>query len=128
IYGVDGEPLAAVVGRMLRERGQTVATAESCTGGLLAAALTDIPGSRDYFRYGWITYANDAKTALLGVPERVLIDHGAVSEPTVTAMAEGARARAGADYALAISGIAGPSGGMPAKPVGTVCIALADPS
>jgi nicotinamide-nucleotide amidase len=105
----------------------TVATAESCTGGLLAKMLTDTPGSSRYFKYGWVTYANDAKTELLGVGPEVLREHGAVSEQTVRAMAAAARQRGKADYAVAISGIAGPEGGTPDKPVGTVWIALAHP-
>lgn len=125
VYGADGEPLSEVVGRLLREKGRTVATAESCTGGLLAKHLTDVSGSSDYFRYGWVTYANEAKTRLLGVPEETLRQHGAVSEQTVAAMASGALAASGADHALAISGVAGPTGGTPDKPVGMVCIALA---
>jgi nicotinamide-nucleotide amidase len=128
IFGADGQPLAEVVGLALKLKGQTVATAESCTGGLLAKMLTDISGSSDYFRYGWVTYANEAKMAELGVPEQTLMAHGAVSDATVRAMAEGARQRARADYALAISGVAGPTGGTADKPVGTVCIALASGS
>ena len=126
IYGADGCTLPEVVGELLRSRSQTVATAESCTGGLLAKYLTDIPGSSDYFRYGWVTYSDQAKTALLDVPPQTLQQHGAVSEPAVLAMATNARVRSGADYALSVSGIAGPTGGSPGKPVGTVCIALAD--
>lgn len=126
IYACDGVPLAQVVGQMLAQRMKKIATAESCTGGLLAEYLTDIPGAADYFEYGWVTYANQAKMELLGVPEQTLVDHGAVSEPTARAMATGARERSKSDYALAVSGIAGPSGGTPAKPVGMVCIALAD--
>ncbi len=125
VFGADGEQLAEVVGRMLQQRRQTVATAESCTGGLLAKLLTDTAGSSEWFGFGWITYANAAKVAQLGVPEAVLAEHGAVSEPVVRAMAEGARRLAQSDYALAVSGIAGPGGGTPDKPVGMVCIALA---
>ncbi|QOV91190.1 competence/damage-inducible protein A [Humisphaera borealis] len=127
IYGQDDVPLATVVARLLLQDPShpTVATAESCTGGLVARMLTDIPGSSAYFKYGWVTYANQAKTDLLGVPAQTLIDHGAVSEATVLAMAKGARDRAGATYALSLSGIAGPDGGTPEKPVGTVWIALA---
>ncbi len=125
IYAADGGTLPEVIGEMLRSRQQTVTTAESCTGGLLAKYLTDIPGSSDYYRLGWVTYSNEAKIEQLDVPADTLREHGAVSEPTVRAMAENARTRAAADYALAISGIAGPSGGTAEKPVGTVCIALA---
>ncbi|MDB5297576.1 MAG: CinA-like protein [Phycisphaerales bacterium] len=129
IYGRDGEPLSEIVARLLLAdpAKPTVATAESCTGGLVAAMLTDVPGSSAYFRSGWVTYANEAKVAQLGVPQQTLIDHGAVSEPTVVAMAAGALERAGATYALAVSGIAGPGGGTPEKPVGTVWFALAHP-
>lgn len=125
IYGADGLSLAEVVGAMLAERKQTVATAESCTGGLLAKYLTDVPGSSGWFGFGWVTYANEAKMRQLQVPEATLQAHGAVSEPTVLAMAEGARRLSQADYALAVSGVAGPTGGTPDKPVGRVCIALA---
>ena len=125
VYGADDVPLAQVVGEMLKRESKSVATAESCTGGLLAKYLTDVSGSRDWFRYGWVTYANEAKTSQLGVPEALLAEHGAVSEAVVRAMAEGALARSGADVAVAISGVAGPTGGTPQKPVGTVCLALA---
>jgi PncC family amidohydrolase len=90
--------------------------------------LTDIPGASDYFHAGWVTYSNDIKAKMLGVSEQTLADHGAVSEPVAIQMAIGARRHAHADYALAISGIAGPDGGTPQKPVGTVCIALAHPT
>jgi PncC family amidohydrolase len=125
VFGRDGQNLAEVVAALLASSRKTVATAESCTGGLLAKMLTDIPGSSGYFQQGWITYSNKAKTERLGVSENVLNVHGAVSEPVVDAMARAARRLAKADYALAISGIAGPSGGTESKPVGTVCIALA---
>lgn len=129
VYGQDEQTLQEVVGGMLKsaEGSPTVATAESCTGGLLGKMLTDIPGSSAYYSHGWVTYANRAKEELLGVPAEALQQHGAVSEPVVIAMANGARARSGSTYALAISGIAGPDGGTAAKPVGTVCIALAFP-
>ena len=128
VFGEEDETLQAVAGRMLKSApGSSVATAESCTGGLLGKMLTDVPGSSVYYSYGWITYANQAKEKLLGV-QRVLLDqYGAVSEPVVLAMANGARDHANSTYALAISGIAGPDGGTPDKPVGTVCIALAHP-
>jgi len=127
VYGADDETLQEVVGRKLIEGmpGRTVATAESCTGGLLAKMLTDKPGSSAYFDRGFVTYANAAKEDLLDVPGPLLAEHGAVSEPVVRAMAEGVLRNTGAYYALAISGVAGPGGGTPQKPVGTVCIALA---
>lgn len=122
IYGQDEQSLQEAVALLLKQAGQTVTSAESCTGGLLAKVLTDVPGSSAYFRQGWITYANDAKSELLGV---TIGQGGAVSEDAVRQMAIGARQRSGADFALAISGIAGPDGGTPQKPVGTVCIGLA---
>ena len=127
IFGQDDETLQQVVGRMLKgsPEAMTVSTAESCTGGLLGKMLTDIPGSSAYFSFGWVTYANIAKEEMLGVSPELLRLHGAVSEPVVLTMAAGARSRARSTYALSISGIAGPDGGTPAKPVGTVCIALA---
>jgi nicotinamide-nucleotide amidase len=133
IYGRDNDTLAEAVARLLTDdahvlrNGPSVATAESCTGGLLAKMLTDVPGSSRYFKQGYVTYANAAKTSLLGVPEEMLSRHGAVSEPVVLAMATGAREQARVAYALAISGVAGPDGGTPDKPVGTVCLALAHP-
>ena len=109
IFGRDLDTLQSVVGQLLRDRpGKTVTTAESCTGGLLAKQLTDISGSSAYFREGFVTYSNEAKTRLLGVPATLLSQHGAVSEPVAIAMAEGARQRAESDYALSITGIAGP--------------------
>ncbi len=121
----DSELLALAVrlGAALKARGATVATAESCTGGWVAKALTDVPGSSEWFAYGLVTYGNDAKVALLNVPVSVLGRSGAVSEETVRAMAAGARDLSGADYAVAISGIAGPDGGSANKPLGTVWFA-----
>jgi nicotinamide-nucleotide amidase len=117
--------LAAELGRALLARGWRVTVAESCTGGLVAGAITSVAGSSDWFDVGYVTYSNGAKTALLGVTEAVLVAHGAVSEETARAMAEGALAQSGADLAAAVTGIAGPAGGTPAKPVGTVCFAWA---
>ena len=119
---------AARLGALLLERGWTVTTAESCTGGWIAKVLTDIAGSSRWFERGFVTYSNDAKTAMLGVPAAVLAEHGAVSEPVVAAMASGATAAAGADCAIAVSGIAGPDGGVPGKPVGTVWYAWLTPA
>lgn len=127
LYGTDDTPLEAAVGALLRARGWTVAVAESCTGGLLAQRFTSVPGSSDYFLRGWVTYSNAAKEEDLGVPAAVLAQHGAVSAACVEAMAAGARRRAGAHVALAISGIAGPGGGTPEKPVGLVYVGLAAP-
>ena len=125
LYGEGGEDMPQVVGRLLRERGQTLAVAESCTGGLIAEKLTGVPGCSDYFLGGVVAYANDAKSALLGVPAPVLESHGAVSEPTARAMAEGVRERFGADIGVATTGISGPGGGSEEKPVGLVYVALA---
>ncbi len=128
VYGEGDDTLPVVVGRLLRNTGQTLALAESCTGGLIAEQLTDVAGSSDYFLGAVVAYANEAKVKLLGVPEDVLAEHGAVSEPVARAMAEGARQRFGADFGLATTGISGPGGGSPDKPVGLVQIALAQES
>ena len=109
----------------LRARGWSLATAESCTGGLIAAACTDLAGSSDWFERGFVTYSNAAKQELLGVDEALIRAHGAVSRPVVLAMAAGALARSRAQLAVAVTGIAGPAGGSPDKPVGTVWIATA---
>ncbi len=111
----------------LRAKNWKLATAESCTGGLIAAAITDIAGSSDVFGYGFVTYANQAKTDLLGVPANLIAAVGAVSQAVAARMAEGARARAGADIAVAVTGIAGPGGGSAEKPVGTVWFAVSLP-
>ena len=125
VFGRDEESLEEVVGRQLRQRGLTLAVAESCTGGMLGDRITSVPGSSQYFLGGIISYANRVKEQQLGVPGSLISLHGAVSGEVVTAMAEGVRSRLGADLALAISGIAGPEGGTQEKPVGTVWLALA---
>ena len=125
IYGTGEENLVDVVGRKLAERKKTIATAESCTGGLLAKLLTDVPGSSEYFLYGWVTYSNRAKTTELGVPGELIEKFGAVSEKTAEAMAKGAKERAKTDFAISITGIAGPTGGSKEKPVGLVYIGIA---
>lgn len=104
--------------------GKSVATAESCTGGLISAAITDTPGSSEIFTYGFVTYANEAKEKVLGVPHGLLQTHGAVSGPVALAMAKGARRVSGADIAVSVTGIAGPGGGTPEKPVGLVYIGI----
>lgn len=122
--GLELAAYAAV--QNLKAAGLTAATAESCTGGLIAALLTGVPGASQAFRYGWVTYCNEAKERQLNVPHEVLEQYSAVSEPVVQAMAENARQFAGADLAVAVSGNAGPTKGAPNEPeVGTVCIALA---
>ncbi len=123
-YGSDAEDLAAIVLDMLRSRGLTLAVAESCTGGLLGARLTAVPGSSDVFVGGVIAYSNDVKREHLGVAEATLARHGAVSEETAREMAQGVRARCGTGVAAAITGVAGPGGGTPEKPAGTVCVAV----
>lgn len=123
VYSVDGRPLELVLAEMLFERKKTIAVAESCSGGLLASRLTDVPGSSRYFDQGVVCYSNHAKTQLLGVPEVLIHEHGAVSEPVAKAMAEGIASRARTNIGVGITGIAGPDGGTPQKPVGTVVIA-----
>lgn len=118
--------LAARVGAACRTNGVTLATVESCTGGLVAHLITEIPGSSTYFRGALVTYANEAKTALADVPSTTLDHHGAVSAQVAVAMAEGARRRLQTDLAVAITGVAGPSGGTDAKPVGLTYVAIAD--
>ncbi len=122
VYGVGEETLAEVVGRQLQRLGKTLAVAESCTGGLLAKLITDIPGASGYFARGWVTYSNQAKVEELGVPQELIERYGAVSEPVAEAMARGARRKAQANCAIGITGIAGPDGGTEEKPVGLVCI------
>lgn len=116
--------MEVLVGQLLREKGLNLATAESCTGGLVADRITNIPGSSDYFRGGVVAYAYEAKVSLLKVSWDTLRTYGAVSEETVIEMARGARTALGADIAVSVSGIAGPGGGMPDKPVGTTWIGL----
>ena len=128
IYGEGLDTLASVVAADLRNAGSvTVATAESCTGGLVAKYLTDAPGSSAYVVGGWVTYSNEMKTSQLGVEPRLIALHGAVSEPVAISMAEGAKARSGATFAVAITGIAGPGGATETKPVGLVHFAVASP-
>lgn len=124
---VGPQTLAERVLELLRERDRTVSTAESCTGGRIASWLTAVPGASKSFLEGTVAYANEVKTRRLGVPEELLAEHGAVSEPVARAMAEGSRKQSGTDYAIGVTGIAGPDGGTDAKPVGLVFIALAGP-
>jgi nicotinamide-nucleotide amidase len=127
VYSTDGRPLEAVLGELLREGRMTIAVAESCSGGLLASKITDVPGSSDYFDRGVVCYSNLAKVEWLGVPVPLLEEYGAVSEPVARAMAAGVKARARAHVGVGITGIAGPGGGTPQKPVGTVAVAVITP-
>jgi len=127
VFSTDGRSLPEVVGDQLRQRDCTIAAAESCTGGLLLGRLTDVPGSSDYVRGGVVAYANQIKIDQLGVAPALLESFGAVSEPVAEAMADGVRVRLNADVGVAVTGIAGPSGGTATKPVGTVAIAVAGP-
>ena len=122
------EPLEAIVAGTLRSRGATLAVAESCTGGLLAKMLTDVPGASAFFRGGAVTYATDAKTAILGVPEELIARFGVVSPECAEAMARGAAEKFRADFALSTTGVAGPGGGTAETPVGTVFIGLRTPA
>ncbi len=126
IYGVDDEEIEEVVGRLLTERGLTIAIAESCTGGLIADRLTDVPGSSAYVERGFITYSNSSKVEELGIDPRLIAEHGAVSRPVAEAMALGARERTKTDIGISTTGIAGPAGGSQAKPVGLVWIGYSD--
>ncbi len=126
VYSVDVGSLEELVVSLLKEKGKVLATAESCTGGLLSKRITDIPGSSEVFHMGCVTYANEAKEALLFVPHEILEAHGAVSEETARAMAEGIVRRSGSDVGVGITGIAGPDGGSAEKPVGLIYIALSD--
>ena len=125
VYGFDEQTLAKVVGQKLLEKKNTLAIAESCTGGLIAKMITDVPGSSGYFTYGWVTYSNEAKISELGVEKGLIERFGAVSSEVAAAMAEGARKKSGADFAISITGIAGPEGGSEQKPVGLVYISIA---
>jgi nicotinamide-nucleotide amidase len=127
VYGTEDQTLAEVVGNGLKRTGRTLAVAESCTGGLLAKLITDIPGASEYFTYGWVTYSNEAKSRQLDVPAEMIEEYGAVSEQVAEAMAQGARRKAGTDYAVSITGIAGPGGGSEQKPVGLVYISVDNP-
>jgi nicotinamide-nucleotide amidase len=124
VFSADGRSLEAVVGDALRLKGLTIAVAESCTGGLLASRLTDVPGSSTYVDRGIVCYSNRSKIESLGIGEALLAEHGAVSEPVALAMADAIRVRAAASVGVGVTGIAGPGGGTPQKPVGTVAIAL----
>lgn len=126
VFGEGDDTLQSVVGRLLIESGRTISTAESCTGGLIAKRLTDVPGSSAYLMQGFVTYSNQAKHALLGVPTALIEQHGAVSAEVARAMAEGCRKVSGTDIAIAVTGVAGPSGGTAAKPVGLVYIGMCD--
>ncbi|HUF04515.1 MAG TPA: competence/damage-inducible protein A [Aridibacter sp.] len=126
VSSTEGESMEEVIGKLLKERGATLAVAESCTGGLVGERITEIPGSSDYFLEGFITYSNEAKTRQIGVPSKLIESHGAVSGEVAEAMAKGARESAGTDYAVSTTGIAGPGGGTAEKPVGTVFVGISD--
>ncbi len=126
VFSFRGEKMEEVVGRSLAVKGFTVAVAESCTGGLIAQRLTNVPGSSKYFVEGLVTYSNESKTRLLGVDKKLILEFGAVSQQVARDMARGVRHRAKADFGLSVTGIAGPEGGSEEKPVGLVFIALAD--
>jgi nicotinamide-nucleotide amidase len=128
VYGQDGVTFAQAVGEELARRGETICCGESCTGGLLAQMLTEVPGSSRWTLGAFVTYSNALKESALDVPRDLLQQHGAVSEPVVRSMAEGARERSGATWSVAVTGVAGPDGGTPEKPVGTVWLALCGPS
>lgn len=127
VFSRDGQSMQAVIGELLNKKRESLALAESCTGGLISHLLTDVPGSSDYFLFSGVTYSNAAKQKVLGVSADTLKQHGAVHEDTAKEMAVGARKLCGATYGLSTSGIAGPTGSSPDKPVGTVCIGLAAP-
>lgn len=127
VYGVDGQAMEEIVGALLLQRRMTLAVAESCTGGMVGGRITNAAGSSAYFERGVVVYSNTAKTELLGVPAELIEKHGAVSREVAKAMAQGMRDRAGTSLGLAVTGIAGPTGGTPEKPVGLVYVALATP-
>jgi nicotinamide-nucleotide amidase len=126
LFSLNGETMEEVIGRLLKDRSETLSVAESCTGGTIAMRLTDVPGSSGYFIEGAVTYSNEAKIRILKVPSETLERHGAVSSETAEAMAVGMRESAGTDFAIAVTGIAGPDGGSEEKPVGTVFVGYAD--
>jgi nicotinamide-nucleotide amidase len=128
VFSIDGRPMEEILGALLLDRKVTIAAAESCTGGLMMSRLTDVPGSSAYVAGGVVVYSNELKTALAGVDPSLIAAHGAVSEPVASALAQGIKERAGASIGVGITGIAGPTGGTPQKPVGTVCIAVAPPA
>jgi nicotinamide-nucleotide amidase len=127
LYATSDQNLTDHLAGLLTERGQTLSLAESCTGGQISHLLTNVPGASEWLMQGWVTYSNESKEVELGVPHELLEKHGAVSEEVAKAMGEGARATAGTDYALAVTGIAGPGGGTPEKPVGLTYVACAGP-
>jgi nicotinamide-nucleotide amidase len=128
VFTTSGETMEEVVGRLLTTGRWTLSVAESCTGGLIGSRLTDVPGSSKYFIEGVVSYSNEAKIRTLNVPSEIIEGHGAVSAETAAAMADGMRRRAGTDFAVSVTGIAGPEGGSEEKPVGTVFLGLADAS
>ena len=128
VFSVDGRSMEEIVGDLLRGADMTIAVAESCSGGLLLSRLTDVAGSSQYVMGGVVAYSNEAKTAFVDVSAETIAEHGAVSEPVATALAEGIRRRTGASIGVGVTGIAGPGGGTPRKPVGTVCLAVAGPA
>ncbi|MFL6280405.1 MAG: nicotinamide-nucleotide amidohydrolase family protein, partial [Vicinamibacterales bacterium] len=126
VFSIDGRSMEEIVGGLLRDRHLTISAAESCTGGLLLTRLTDVAGSSDYVLGGAVTYSNSLKTLFADVPAPLIEQHGAVSEPVAVALADGVRSRTGASLGVGITGVAGPGGGTPEKPVGTVAIAVTD--
>jgi competence/damage-inducible protein CinA-like protein len=127
VFSTDGRPMEEILGELLLDRQLTIAAAESCTGGLMMSRLTDVPGSSAYVAGGVVVYSNELKMSLVGVDAALIVEHGAVSEPVAAALAQGIKARSGASIGVGITGIAGPSGATPQKPVGTVCIAVVAP-